>query len=77
MIDFENIISDETLAAYIDGNANSFDSLKIDSSLPVSSNLSEVMDIVSDIKCLDLESLPIENVKVELSTFDEFNNKIK
>lgn len=45
MIDLLNTISDESLAAYIDGNANNFECLKIDTSLPVSSNLSEVIDI--------------------------------
>lgn len=79
MIDFESIIPDEMLAAYIDGNANSFESLKIDSYLPTSSNLSEVIDIVSDIKNLDIESLPIDIIDVEFSSLnlDKKNQKIK
>lgn len=79
MIDFESIIPDEMLAAYIDGNANSFESLKIDSSLSASSDLSELIDIVNDIKGLDLESLPIENLDIELPKqyIEELNRKIK
>ena len=79
MIDFESIIPDEMLAAYIDGNANSFESLKIDSSMSASSDLSELIDIVNDIKGLDLESLPIENLDIELSNLniEELNRKIK
>ena len=79
MIDFESIIPDEMLAAYIDGNANNFESLKIDSSLSASPDLLEVVDIVSDIKGLDLESLPIEDIDVELSNLnlEELNRKIK
>ena len=79
MIDFESIISDEMLAAYIDGNANSFDSLKIDSSLSAFPDLSEVIDIVNDINELDLESLPIEDIDVEISSLDleNLNRKIK
>lgn len=79
MIDFESIIPDEMLAAYIDGNANSFESLKIDSSLSASPDLSELIDIVNDIKGLDLKSLPLENLDVELSNLniEELNRKIK
>lgn len=79
MIDFESIIPDEMLAAYIDGNANSFESLKIDSSLSASSDLSELIDIVKDINELDLESLPIEDIDVEISSLDleNLNRKIK
>ena len=74
MIDLLNTISDESLAAYIDGNANNFET-----SLPVSSNLSEVIDIVNDIKGFGVESLPIEDIRAELSNlnFNELNNKIR
>lgn len=79
MIDFNDLISDETLAAYIDGNVNGFESMKIDSYLSESTNLSEIIDIINDIKVADLESLPIDNHCVELLTNDikELNNKIK
>lgn len=79
MIDFDSIISDEMLAAYIDGNANSFEALKIDSSLSASPNLSEVIDIVNDIKEIDLDSLRMEDMGVELSNIniEELNRKIK
>lgn len=79
MIDFNDLISDETLAAYIDGNSNGFESMKIDSYLSESTNLSEIIDIIDDIKVADLESLPIDNNCVELLTNDikELNNKIK
>jgi len=79
MIDFECIIPDEMLATYIDGKADSFESLKIDSSLSASPDLAEVIDIANDIKYLDLESLPIENIDVDLSclNLEELNHKIK
>ena len=79
MIDFESIIPDEMLAAYIDGNANSFESLKIYSSLSASSNLSEVIDIVNDIRDINLDSLPIENLDIELPNLniEELKHKIK
>ena len=79
MIHFNDLISDETLAAYIDGNSNGFESMKIDSYLSESTNLSEIIDIIDDIKVADLESLPIDNNCVELLTNDikELNNKIK
>lgn len=79
MIDLLNTISDESLAAYIDGNANNFECLKIDTFLSVSSNLSEIIDIVNDIKGFGVESLPLEDIKTELSTlyFNDLNNKIK
>ena len=54
MIDFNDLISDETLAAYIDGNSNGFESMKIDSYLSESTNLSEIIDIIDDIKVADL-----------------------
>ena len=79
MIDFNDLISDETLAAYIEGNSSGFESMKIDSYLCESTNLSEIIDIIDDIKVADLESLPIDNNCVELLTNDikELNNKIK
>lgn len=50
MIDFNELISDESLAAFIDGTANSFESMKIASALPASESLSEVIDIVNSSK---------------------------
>lgn len=53
MIDFSEMISDESLSAFIDGNASSFESMKIESSISSSGKLSEVMDIVNSSKELD------------------------
>lgn len=79
MIDLLDTISDESLAAYIDGNANNFERIKIDTFLPASSNLSEVIDIVNDINCLNVESLTFEDVGIEFPNlnFNELNNKIR
>ena len=64
MIDFlkfDDAISDEMLAAYIDGNATEEESTLIQNVLSSDDMLSEVADVVSDIKsyedCSDLNFL--------------------
>ena len=55
MIDFNNInenITDEMLAAYIDGNANENEKSLIESSLSEDPMLSEIVDIANDSKYL-------------------------
>lgn len=59
MIDFQNIndnISDEQLAAYIEGNATPEESSMIEQALDGDSLLSETVDVVED--CLMLQSSP-------------------
>lgn len=82
MIDFNELISDESLSAFIDGTANSFESMKITSALPASESLSEVIDIVKSSK--DLNELTdlngsLENVSIDVVALIERinNNKIK
>ena len=54
MIDWNDNISDEMLAAYIDGNANMEECSLIQSQMGSDSMLSEVIDIVNDINHLGL-----------------------
>ena len=54
MIDWNDNISDEMLAAYLDGNANMEECSLIQSQLGSDSILSEVIDIVNDINHLGL-----------------------
>lgn len=49
MIDWNDNISDEMLAAYLDGNANMEECSLIQSQMESDSMLSEVIDIVNDI----------------------------
>ena len=56
MIDFlkfNDDISDEMLAAYIDGNATDEESVKIKDALSSNEMLSEVADVLNDIKSYD------------------------
>lgn len=80
MISFFDTISDESLAAYIDGASNSFENIKIKSMLPNSSDLSEIIDIVNDIKTLDVDSFPFEEKefeKLDIMTIEKINKSIK
>lgn len=54
MIDWNDNISDEVLAAYLDGNANMEECSLIQSQMGSDSMLSEVIDIVNDIDHLGL-----------------------
>ena len=54
MIDWNDNISDEVLAAYLDGNANIEECSLIQSQMGSDSMLSEVIDIVNDINHLGL-----------------------
>ena len=54
MIDWNDNISDEMLAAYFDGNANMEECSLIQSQMGSDSMLSEVIDIVNDINHLGL-----------------------
>ena len=54
MIDWNDNISDEMLAAYIDGNANMDECSLIQDQMGSDSMLSEVIDIVNDINHLGL-----------------------
>lgn len=54
MIDWNDNISDEMLAAYLDGNANMEECSLIQSQMCSDSMLSEVIDIVNDIDYLGL-----------------------
>lgn len=80
MIDFNDIISDESFAAYIDGAANSFESLKIDASLPSSALLSEVYDITKSAQEIgdlsDFAEAGLDNIKIT-EIIEKINNKIK
>ena len=80
MISFFDTISDESLAAYIDGASNSFENIKIKSMLPDSSDLSEIIDIVNDIKTLDVDSFPLEKKEFEeldIMTIEKIRKSIK
>ena len=80
MISFFDTISDESLAAYIDGASNSFGNIKIKSMLPDSSDLSEIIDIVNDIKTLDVDSFPFEKKEFEeldIMTIEKIHKSIK
>ena len=54
MIDWNDNISDEVLAAYLDGNANMEECSLIQSQMGSDSMLSEVIDIINDINHLGL-----------------------
>jgi hypothetical protein len=54
MIDWNDSISDEMLAAYLDGNANIEECSLIQTQMGSDSMLSEVIDIVNDINHLGL-----------------------
>lgn len=80
MISFFDTISDESLAAYIDGASNSFENIKIKSMQPDSSDLSEIIDIVNDIKTLDVDSFPFEKKEFEeldIMTIEKIHKSIK
>lgn len=81
MIDFNELISDESLAAYIDGVANSFESMQINVALSSSDKISEAYDIAKS--ALEIEDfsdfINIEKENICIAEFIEKfnNNKIK
>lgn len=80
MIDLLDAISDESLSAYIDGASNSFENIKIESMLPNSSELSEIIDIANDLKTFDIESFPLEENEFgdfDILTIEKLNKNVK
>ena len=80
MIDLLDAISDESLSAYIDETSNSFGNIKIESMLPNSSELSEIIDIANDIKTFDIESFPLEENEFgdfDILTIEKLNKNVK
>lgn len=80
MIDLLDAISDESLSAYIDGASNSFENIKIESMLPNSSELSEIIDIANDIKTFDIESFSLEENEFgdfDILTIEKLNKNVK
>lgn len=80
MIDFNELISDESLAAYIDGVANSFESMQIDAALPTSEVLSEAYDIANSAHEIgdfsDFVDAGIDSINIA-EVIEKYNNKIK
>lgn len=78
MDNFDIFISDEMLAAYIDGNAIPIEQNIIDGYLDCD-ELQEVLDIVSDIKANpELVELGEDlNVEVPDNIFEGFNNPLQ
>lgn len=58
MIDWNDNITDEMLAAYIDGNADVNECSYIEQKIGDDSLLSEAVDIVSDVNALELGTYP-------------------
>lgn len=78
MDNFDNYISDEMLAAYIDGNAIPIEQNIIDTYLDCD-ELQEVLDIVSDIK-MNPELIEAgEDLKTEIpdNIFEGLNNPLQ
>ena len=76
MIDWDDNISDEMLAAYLDGNANMEERSLIQSQMDRDSMLSEVIDIVNDINHL---GLTMDNDNLIMNSMDsdwDLNNGI-
>lgn len=80
MIDFNELISDESLAAYIDGGTNSFESMQINTALPSSDMLSEAYDIAKSAHEIgdfsDFVDIGIDSISV-VEVIEKLNNKIK
>lgn len=80
MIDFNELISDESFAAYVDGIANSFESIQINSALSSSDLLSEAYDVtksaqeVGDLS--DFADVGLGNVSIA-EIIERINFKIK
>lgn len=73
MIDFlkfNDNITDEMLAAYIDGNATEEENSLIENSISSDEMLSEVVDVVNDINLF-------ENENSELGFLSDFNDSIE
>ena len=68
MIDWNDNISDEMLAAYLDGNANMEECSSIQNQMGSDSMLSEVIDIVNDINQL---GLTLGNDNLILNSMDD------
>lgn len=58
MIDWNDNITDEMLAAYIDGNADANECSLIEQEISEDSLLSEAVDIVSDINAFEQDTYP-------------------
>ena len=74
MIDWNDNISDEMLAAYLDGNANMEECSFIQNQMGNNSMLSEVIDIVNDINQLGLGMNNDNLIMNSMDTNMDWNN---
>ena len=74
MIDWNDNISDEMLAAYLDGNANMEECSLIQNQMGNDSMLSEVIDIVNDINQLGLGMNNDNLIMNSMDTNMDWNN---
>ncbi|MEE1365930.1 MAG: hypothetical protein UHE93_04545 [Muribaculaceae bacterium] len=74
MIDWNDNISDEMLAAYLDGNANMEECSLIQDQMANDSMLSEVIDIVNDINQLGLGMYNDNLIMNPMDTNMDWNN---
>lgn len=74
MIDWNDNISDEMLAAYLDGNANMEECSLIQNQMSNDSMLSEVIDIVNDINQLGLGMNNDNLIMNSMDTNMDWNN---
>ena len=74
MIDWNDNISDEMLAAYIDGNANMEECSLIQNQMGSDSMLSEVIDIVNDINHLGLTIGNNNLIMIPMNNYIDWNN---
>ena len=74
MIDWNDNISDEMLAAYLDGNANMEECSLIQNKMGSDSMLSEVIDIVNDINQLGLGMYNDNLIMNPMDTNMDWNN---
>lgn len=78
MNNFDNSISDEMLAAYIDGNAIPIEKNMIEGCLDCD-DLQEIMEIVSDIKTNTelLESVETKEIEIPEHFFEGLENPLQ
>lgn len=74
MIDWNDNISDEMLAAYLDGNADAEETLLVESLLSDNPMISEVIDIVNDINQLGLGMYNDNLIMNPIDTNMDWNN---
>lgn len=74
MIDWNDNISDEMLAAYLDGNANMEECSLIQNQMGSDSMLSEVIDIVNDINHLGLTIGNNNLIMIPMNNYIDWNN---